>query len=146
MTMRLLCGRHPATGETGFWIAKPGYDCVNDDRTDRTKFLFSSSFAGRRPFRTLASGQTASNTPIYLPGSLASLGGTPALVYRPMNNATQERQNNLYGTQNDGAGNAFAYTEFFNRFVDGNPAQFLILNSQTPSSTGFLLRYMVLLL
>lgn len=145
MTMRLLAGRHPSSGEIGMWVARPGFDCVTGDRTSRAQFFLSTNFANQRALRIIKAGLIASNTPILLPGSLADLGGEPMLSYRVMLSATQERQNGYYGTQNDGAGNAFDASEFYNRLIGGSPAYFLIRNTASPNSQAFLLRYMIAL-
>lgn len=145
MTCRTLIGQHPWTGEMGMWIARPGFDAISDDRADRSKFLLSTSFANMRPFRLIKAGMVYSNNPIYLPSSLAGLGGEPMLTYRVMEAADRERESRYYGVDNDGTGGGYAGTEFMNRFFDGNPAYFLIQKTGDYGNTGFLLRYMVVL-
>jgi hypothetical protein len=145
MRMRALGGRHPVSGQMGLWIARDGYDCRTDDRTDRNKFLISTDFAGRKPMRIIKAGITASNTPIFLATALAQLGGEPMLTYRVMTDGANERANAYYGAQNDGRGGGYGGTEFLNRFFDGNPAYFLIQATGAPASTAYLLRYMVAL-
>lgn len=146
MTSRSVLGNHPITGEMGAWIARQGYDCRADDRTDRNKFLLSTSFAGSKPFRLIRAGIIASNTPIFLPSALANLGGEPMLTYRVMTSNTAERANAYYGAENDGQGGSYSGTEFLNRLFDGDPAYFLIQKNGDPGNTGTQLRYMVALL
>lgn len=144
MSCRRLRGYHPSSGEVGLWLSKPGYDCINDDRTDRNKFFISTSFTDRKPFRIIAAGITNTNTPIYLPSSLGGLGGDPILNFRPMVDANTERRNNYYGTENDGLGNSYSGSELYSRLIDGNPAYFLVAITGG-SGTGILVRYLVAL-
>lgn len=145
MTCRALIGRHPWYGHVGMWVAKPGYDCISDDRTDRNKFYLSTDFADRRPFRIIRAGLINSNTPIFLPSPLAGLGGEPMLTYRVMETSERERESRYYGSDNDGSGGTYAGSEFMNRLIDGNPAYYLIQRTGDYGNTGSLLRYMVAL-
>ncbi|MGY2048926.1 hypothetical protein [Methylobacterium sp. JK268] len=128
----------------GLFVSKPGVEATTADRTDRSQFLISTDFTDRRPFRILTAGQTNTNTAINLPGSVSSLGGEPLLVYRPMTDSTSERAQKLYGVSNDGSGNAYSGSEFYNRLIDGNPAYFIVYVNGSQSST-VLIKYMVLL-
>ncbi len=125
------------------WVTRPGYDVINDDRTDPNKFLLSTDFAGRRPFRIIRAGIINTNTAIYLPSSLAGLGGEPLLSYRVMETSEREREQRYYGADNDGSGGSYAGTELMNRLIDGNPAYFLIQRTGDYGNTGTLVRYMV---
>lgn len=146
MACRALIGRHPAAGHIGMWVTRPGFDVINDDRTDRNKFLVSTDFPNVRPFRIIKAGMVYSNNPIYLPSSVAGLGGEPMLAFRVMETATREREARYYGVTNDGSGGGYSGTEFTSRFFDGNPAYYLIQRTGDYGNTGSLLRYMVVLI
>lgn len=124
------------------WVARPGFDVLTDDRTDRNKFLLSTDF-NLRPLRIIRAGFVYSNSPIYLPSSLGGLGGEPMLAYRVMETTEREREQAYYGADNDGQGGGYAGTEFMNRLIDGNPAYFVIQRTGDYANTNYLLRFMV---
>jgi hypothetical protein len=138
MAVRMLLGRHPNSGTVGFWVSKPGFDVLTDDRTDRKKFQTSTDFAGK-PFRIVKAGIVNTGTDIFLPSSYANLGGEPFIQFRPMVNSTTERAQGIYGVQDSNA--TASGSEYTTRFFDGNPAKFVVY--VTASSRVDMIRYVI---